>query len=158
MRRREERGTTFADVLISTVVVSTAIVATMTTVADSARVYDYFANGPYTALLVAQEVHEAALTLPWEADPAATEGLFGPDVFVIQDLDGKSIQPARTAEFSTITNPLNWKQQVEINEVDPNDPSIPAYLDPDALLELEVKVFDPADTLVGTFTWWMSPP
>ena len=156
--RRDETGTTFADVLISTVVVSTAIVATMTTVADSARVYDYFANGPYTALLVAQEVHEAALVLPWEADAGATEGLFGPDVFELGDLDGMSIQPARTAEFNPITNPLNWKQEIVLNEVDPSDPTIPAFLDPDALLELEVKVYDPDDNPVGTFTWWMSPP
>lgn len=137
---------------------STAIVAAMSTVADSTKVYDYFANGPYTALLVAQEVHEAALTLPWEADPEQTDGLFGPDVYELDDIDGMSIQPARTAEWNEITNPLDWKQDVVLNEVDPNDPTIPAYLDPNALMELEVKVYDAADNIVGTFTWWMSPP
>jgi len=54
---------------------------------SSAAMYHYFADGKHESLMLAQEIHEAALLLPWQA---GAEAKFGEDVYDLYDLDGKS--------------------------------------------------------------------
>jgi hypothetical protein len=158
-RRRHERGSTFAELMLATLIVSTTIVASTTSLAESAEVYHFFADGPHEALMLAQEVHEAAEMLPWDAE-VGTPGNFGPDVVTLWDLDGTEFSPPRSADYDVVVSHNSWTQSVSIHVVDLHDPSVhvdPDTFEGDTLAELHVRIYQ-GELLVDEFRWWLGDP
>lgn len=154
---RVERGASFLELMLAVLVISTTVVASSTSLRSSVQVYHFFADGAHEALLLAQEIHEAAVLLPWEP---AEDVQFGTDVYELEDLDGKSFSPPRSADYSIVTSHVGWSQEVEVNTVDLNDPSVevdPETFTGETLVELEVTVKS-GTLVVGEFSWWMSDP
>ncbi len=101
--RSAESGATFVELMLAVLIVSTTLVASTASMNSSSEVYHYFADGKHEALMLAQEIHEAANLLPWThaqgADPA-----FGPDVWDVWDLDGKTYNPPRSADYEVVVS------------------------------------------------------
>jgi hypothetical protein len=158
--RRPERGSSFAELMLATLIVGTTIVATVSSMSGSAEVYHYFSDGPHESLMLAQEVHEAALMLPWEAEPGAAPN-FGPDVVTLWDLDGLEFDPPRSADYEVVLSHIAWSQEMAVRVVDLENPTVevedPATFDGDMLTELKVTIYR-ADQNVGDFKWWISEP
>ncbi|MHC5209506.1 MAG: type IV pilus modification PilV family protein [Planctomycetota bacterium] len=155
--RRRERGSTFIELMLAVLVISTTIVASSSSMRSSVEVYHFFADGAHEALLLAQEVHEAALLLPWQPDD---EAQFGPDVHELADLDDMTFSPPRSADYSIVTSHIGWSQVVEVNTVDLMDPTVevdPETFPGETLTELKVSVKSGA-LVVGEFSWWMTDP
>ena len=155
--RRRVAGASFAELMLATIVVGSAVVASTASLRGSTEVYHYFAEGPHEALMLAQEIHEAALLLPWEAEEADPE-LFGAGVKGLFDLDDKEFSPPRSAEYEVVISHIGWSQEVDIKIVDLEDPSIevdPETFEGETLTELEVTI-KIGDDVVGTHSWWMS--
>jgi hypothetical protein len=145
------------ELMLAVLVVSTTVVASNNSLRSSVEVYHFFADGAHEALLLAQEIHEAAVLLPWEA---AGEAQFGTDVYQLDDLDGRSFSPPRSADYSVVTSHVGWTQEVEVNTVDLMDPTVevdPATFMGATLVELKVTVKS-GSLVVGDFSWWMSDP
>lgn len=156
---RRQRGGSFAELMLATLIVGTTIVASVSSLSGSAQVYHYFSDGPHEALMLAQEVHEAALMLPWEAPHGAVAN-FGPDVVTLWDLDGEEFDPPRSADYQVILSHIAWSQVVSIRVVDMANPTVevdPATFEGDVLTELKVEVLK-ADQPTGEFKWWISEP
>lgn len=157
--RRRERGSTFAELMLATLIVSTTIVASINSLAESAEVYHFFADGPHEALMLAQEIHEAAQLLPWEVEPG-TPPNWGEDVVTIWDMNEKEFSPPRSAKYDVVVSHKGWTQEVLIHVVDLDNPNThvdPATFEGDMLVELHVKVRN-GDVLVDEFRWWLSEP
>lgn len=160
-RKRSIVGATFIEVSLATVIIATAVVGAMSSMTETAKVYHYFADGPHEALMLAQEIHEGALLLPFE--PVLGENdLFGTNVETVYDLDGRTYSPPRSAQYETIHSHKHWSQAVNVRLVAVDDPSVEvenpeAYGGP-TLTELTVTVFDELNQEAGAFTWWMAPP
>ena len=158
-RRRRQRGSTFLEVILATLVVGTTLVATTTSMSQSTQVYAYFADGPHEALMLAQEIHEAAELLPWEAEPGA-DASYGPDVVTFWDLDGASFKPPRSANFELVASHLKWTQDVSISFVDLENPNTvvdPATFEGETLVRLEVSI-KRLSKVIDTFEWWLTDP
>ena len=158
-RKRREGGATFAELMLATIVIGTTVVASTSSLRGSTEVYHYFAEGPHEALMLAQEVHEAAMQMPWEAELGA-EGLFGDVNQDVWDLHEDSFSPPRSAEYEVVVSHLGWSQHVHVKMVDLNDPSVevdPDTFEGDMLMELEVIVMRGGD-VVGSHSWWLSNP
>jgi hypothetical protein len=156
---RAERGTSFVELMLAALVVATTVVASNSSLRASTEVYHYFADGAHEALMLAQEIHEAALLLPWEGDSAA-DPLFGDDVYEFDDLDEMTFDPPRSAQYDVVASHVGWSQEVEIRAVDLDDPSVevdPLTFVGDTLTELVVTI-RADDEEVGEFTWWMTDP
>ena len=143
--------------MLATLIIGSTVVAASSSLSQTASVYHFFTDGPHEALMLAQEIHEVAVTLPWEA--GATPA-FGSDVHSIWDLDGQEYHPPRSASFDVVVSHPLWKQEVAVDFVDLDNPN--TVVDPDAfggetLVRLEVTVFH-GDVEVDTFHWWMSEP
>jgi hypothetical protein len=160
-RRNACRGTlgaTFAELMLATLVVGSAVVASTASLRGSTEVYHFFAEGPHEALMLAQEIHEAAVLLPWVA--GEEDDLFGEGVAKLDDLDGLVFDPPRSAEYEVVISHENWSQEVDIKHVDLADPSI--EIDPDTfvgdyLTELEVTHISEGEEM-GVHSWWMADP
>ncbi len=151
-------GATFAEVMLASMVLGAAVVASTASMRGSTEVYHYFAEGPHEALMLAQEIHEAAVLLPWEADEDAEE-IFG-DAKKLDDIDGATYGPPRSAEYEVVVRHSNWSQEVEVMKVDLADPSVeidPETFEGEILTELKVTIFN-GPTEIGVFSWWMSEP
>lgn len=158
-RRRRERGSSFAELMLATLIVGTTIVASTTSLAESAEVYHFFADGPHEALMLAQEIHEAAQLLPWEVEPGALPA-WGDEIVTIWDMHGKTFSPPRSANYDIVASHVGWKQEVLIHVVDLDDPNThvdPTTFEGDMLVELHVKVYT-GQVLVDEFRWWLSEP
>ncbi len=154
-----QRGSSFAELMLATLIVGTTIVASISSMSESAEVYHFFSDGPHEALMLAQEIHEAALLLPWEA-PAGADANFGPDVVTLWDLDEEEFDPPRSAEYEVILSHVSWEQHVEVRVVDADDPTVevdPDTFEGETLTELAVTVFKGSGE-AGTFKWWISEP
>lgn len=157
--RRPERGATFVELMLAVLVISTTVVGTTASLHSSTEVYHYFADGKHEALMLAQEVHEAALLLPWTAPPGSPP-MFGASVTQLSELDGKTFFPPRSAEYDVVISHLLWSQTVELNQVDLDNPEVqvdPETFEGETQTELKVIV-KKAGTVIGTFTWWLSEP
>ena len=153
------RGSTFAELMLATLIVGTTVVASISSLSQSAEVYHYFAEGPHEALMLAQEIHEAAILLPWEADPG-TPAAFGTEIVTIWDLDEEEYNPPRSAEYEVITSHSAWTQEIGIRTVDLENPSVevdPEDFEGQILLELQVTVLN-GNQEVGVFPWWITAP
>jgi len=158
-RVNRERGSSFAELMLATLIVGTTIVASISSMSESAEVYHYFSDGPHEALMLAQEIHEAAVLLPWEADPG-DPAVFGPDVVTVWDLDEAEFDPPRSAEYEVILSHIAWEQHVEVRVVDMADPTVevdPDTFEGDTLTELAVTVYQ-GPNVAGTFKWWITEP
>lgn len=156
---RGERGNSFAELMLATAIISSTIVAAGSSLNQSASVYHYFSDGPHEALMLAQEIHEAAVLMPWDSD-AGDPPVFGTDVVDIWDLDDQSFHPPRSAEYDVIISHPGWTQDVVVQQVDLNDPTTvvdPATFTGETLTELVVTV-SKGNTSVETFRWWMTEP
>ena len=156
---RRERGTTFAELMIATMILGLAIVGSTTSLTQSATVYNYFAEGAHEALMLAQEIHEAAILLPWDSDPG-DPAAFGPDVVNFWDLHDEEFSPPRSAAYAIVSSHTNWGQEVEIDFVDLHNPTV--VVDPDLFtgpvqVRLRVTVFQ-GQVEVDSFDWWMTEP
>lgn len=156
-RSRTEAGTTFAELMLATIIIGTTVVGASSSLSQSASVYHYFTDGPHEALMLAQEIHEAALLLPWEAAPGAAAN-FGEGVVTLWDLDEQEYHPPRSAKYELVTSHPLWTQQVDIDFVDLEHPT--TVVDPDVfegetIPRLNVTMFNGA-LEIETFHWWMS--
>jgi hypothetical protein len=154
---RAQRGASFVELMLAVLVISTTVVGSTASMRSTTEVYHYFSDGQHEALMLAQEIHEAALLLPWSDGGAAT---FGTDVAELEDLDGKSYDPPRSAEYDVVVSHLGWSQHVQIKHVDLDDPTVevdPDTFDGEMQTELEVTVKN-GELEVGTFNWWLSEP
>jgi hypothetical protein len=157
--QRSVRGASFVELMLAVLVISTTVVASTASMHSSTEVYHYFADGQHEALMLAQEIHEAALLLPWDAE-AGAPGQFGPDVAKLQDFDGKTFTPPRSAGYEVVVSNIDWTQEVEVNHVDLADPTVevdPATFEGDTLTELKVTVKQ-GDVVKGVQSWWMTEP
>jgi len=157
--RRSIRGASFMELMLAVLVISTTVVASTASMQSSTEVYHYFADGQHEALMLAQEVHEAALLLPWDADEGAPPK-FGPDVAKLMDLDGMTFTPPRSAGYEVVVSNIDWSQEVEINYVDIDNPTVvvdPETFEGPTLLELKVTVKQ-GETVKGVQSWWMTEP
>ena len=157
--RRPVRGATFVELMLAVLVISSTVVGSTASLHSSTEVYHYFADGKHEALMLAQEMHEAALLLPWTAEPGAP-AQFGSDVAKLADLNGKTYLPPRSADYDLVISHLDWSQTVELHQVDLDHPETevdPATFTGPTQTELKVIV-KKAGVEVGTFTWWMSEP
>jgi len=153
--RRTESGATFIELMLAVLIISTTVVASTTSMQGSASIYHYFADGKHEALMLAQEIHEAALLLPWE--PGA-EAAFGEDVWDLYDLDGKYYTPPRSAEYDLVISHIGWSQTVSVKTVDLANPDV--EVDPETftgptLVKLSVTIKE-GETVVDTLSWWLS--
>ncbi len=145
--------------MLATLIVGTTIVASISSLSGSAQVYNYFSDGPHEALMLAQEIHEAAILLPWESDPGDPSN-FGPDVTTLWDLDELDFDPPRSAEYQTILSHIGWEQEVKVRVVDLQNPTVevdPLTFEGDMLTELAVTVLK-GDQDSGTYRWWIIEP
>lgn len=145
--------------MLATIIISTTLVAAMSSYSESIEVYHFFADGPHEALMLAQEIHEGAMLLCWvESDES--EATFGPDVDTLWDLDGMSFKPPRSAEFEQVVSHMGWTQEVEVRHVALDDPTQvvdPETYEGDTLVELVVSISQGANDY-GEFSWWMTEP
>ena len=156
---RRTRGATFGELMLATLIVGTTIVASISSLSESAEVYHFFSEGPHEALMLAQEVHEAAILLPWEAE-AGAEANYGPDVVTLDDLHDAEFSPPRSADYEVISSHLSWKQRVNVLTVSMDDPTLvvdPETFEGEILTKLEVTILN-GNTEVGVFPWWMTNP
>jgi hypothetical protein len=156
---RRVRGATFIELMLAVLVISTTVVGSVSSLHSTTEVYHYFADGKHEALMLAQEVHEAALLLPW-APEAGLTGLYGADVDELADLDGMTFSPPRSADYDVVISHLTWSQTVELTQVDLEHPEVevdPATFEGQTQTQLKVIV-KKAGTEVGSFTWWLSEP
>lgn len=157
--RRSERGSSFAELMLAVLVVSTTVVASHESLTGTVSTYHYFADGGHESLLLAKEIHEAALLLPWDAEDEGEAG-FGPDVFSLGDLNNKTFSPPRSAGYDIVTSHIDWSQVVHVRTVSMVDPSIqvdPLTFAGQTLTELTVDVKQ-GDRPVGTYSWWLTAP
>jgi len=158
-RCRSVRGATFVELMLAVLVISTTVVGSTASLQSSTQVYHYFTDGKHEALMLAQEIHEAALLLPWSA-PESSPALFGSGISELADLDGKTFAPPRSADYDVVISHLTWSQVVELHQVDLEHPDVvvdPATFDGQMQTELKVTVKS-AGVEVGTFTWWLAEP
>lgn len=166
---RRQRGSSFAELMLATLILGTTVVGATSSLQQSATVYHYFADGPHEALMLAQEIHEAAMVLPWEDDDSA-EG-FGPNIETFWDLEERTFDPPRSANYEVVSSHLQWRQKSEIDFVDLENPTV--VVDPDefageTIVRLTVTVDkgigvfndegNEAHKQMGEFTWWMTEP
>lgn len=156
---RRQAGATFLELMLAVLIISTTVVASTSSMRTSAEVYHYFSDGKHEALMLAQEIHEAAKLLPWDSDGVAAPN-FGTDVYDLWDLDGKTFTPPRSAEYDVVVSHIGWTQAVEVRVVDMDDPEVevdPATFPGETLVELRVKVSN-GSQVVDEVGWWMSEP
>jgi hypothetical protein len=156
---RSQRGSSFAELMLAVLVISTTVVASHSSLTGTVSAYHYFADGAHESLLLAKEIHEAALLLPWQEEDEGTAH-FGNDVQSLYELDGKVYSPPRSAGYDVVTSHIGWSQNVEIRTVSMADPTV--EVDPEefqgaVLTELTVAVKD-GDRLIDTHSWWLTEP
>jgi hypothetical protein len=153
------RGTSFAELMLAVLIISTTVVASHSSLTGTVSAYHYFADGAHESLLLAKEIHEAALLLPFKAEDEGTAH-FGPDVFSLFELDDKVYSPPRSAGYDIVTSHVGWSQSVNIRTVSMADPTLEVdastFTGP-TLTELSVAVKD-GEKLVGTYSWWLTEP
>jgi hypothetical protein len=157
--RRAQAGSTFVELMLAVLVVSTTLVASTASMHGSAQVYHFFADGKHEALMLAQEIHEAAKVLPWESG-GSDPYLFGEDVFNVWDLDGKTFDPPRSADYDVVVSHIGWSQSVEVMVVDMNNPDVevdPETFEGSTLVDLKVTIKQ-GEEEVDVVDWWLSPP
>jgi len=145
--------------MLAVLIISTTVVASHSSLMGTVSTYHYFADGGHDSLLLAKEIHEAALLLPWEHG-SESEASFGPDVHTLFELDGKVYSPPRSAGYDIVTSHLGWSQTVSVRTVSMNDTTVevdPSTFTGQMLTELTVAVKD-GEKLVGTHSWWLTVP
>jgi Tfp pilus assembly protein PilV len=157
--RCTQSGATFIELMLAVLIISTTLVASTTSMQSSASIYHYFADGKHEALMLAQEIHEAAKLMPWE-HVAGADPVFGEDVWCIWDLDGKTYNPPRSADYDVVVSNIGWSQVVEVKVVDMLHPDVevdPLTFGGQTLVDLKVTIKQGA-SVVDTVDWWMSKP
>jgi hypothetical protein len=145
--------------MLAVLVISTTVVASHSSLMGTVSAYHYFADGAHESLLLAKEIHEAALLLPWEHG-TESEASFGPDVHTLFELDAKVYSPPRSAGYDIVTSHLGWSQTVSVRTVSMDDTSLevdPSTFTGSMLTELAVAVKD-GEKPVGTYSWWLTEP
>ena len=157
--RRAQSGATFVELMLAVLIISTTVVASTASMHSSSEVYHYFSGGKHEALMLAQEIHEAALLLPWETEPGA-DPAFGPEVYDLFDLDEKHYDPPRSAEYDLVISHIGWSQTISVKYVDLNNPDVevdPEEFVGEKLVKLSVTI-KTGDTEVDKLSWWLSRP
>jgi hypothetical protein len=145
--------------MLATLILGYTVVGATNSLSESATVYNYFSEGAHESLMLAQEIHEAALLLPWEVEAGAA-ATFGPDVVTIWDLHEAEFSPPRSADYAVVVSHQAWTQKAEIDYVDLGDPTV--VVDPDVFagevqVRLRVTILE-GQAEVDAFDWWMTEP
>jgi Tfp pilus assembly protein PilV len=157
--RRARAGTTFVELMLAVVIVSTTLLASTASMQGSAQVYHYFADGKHEALMLAQEIHEAAKLMPW-THAVGADPVFGDNVYDVWDLDGKTFNPPRSADYDIVVSHIGWSQSCEVRVVDMAHTDVevdPATFQGPTLTELKV-VIKQGSEVVDSPCWWLSTP
>jgi type II secretory pathway pseudopilin PulG len=124
-RAQRDRGFTLIEAALATIIVGVGIVSTMTLFAACSQ-QALGANQMTTAMMLANNVHEAAVGLPF-ADPTFQHKYFGPEPGEtlatfndIDDWDGSSFNPPIDAQRNRIANLSQYTQVVSVWPVYPN--------------------------------------
>ena len=157
LARRSQRGTSFAELMLAVLIISTTVVASHSSLTGTVQAYHYFADGAHESLLLAKEIHEAALLLPWEE--GTSSATFGA-AETLYEMDGQVYAPPRSAGYDVVTSHLGWSQTVEVKAVNMADTT--QEVDPGTfigptLTELSVTIKD-GDKVIATHSWWLSDP
>jgi hypothetical protein len=159
LTRRTQSGATFIELMLAVLIISTTLVASTASMHTSSEVYHYFSGGEHDALMLAQEIHEAALLLPWETEVGASAA-FGTSVYDLFDLDGAYYTPPRSAEYDLVISHIGWSQTVSVKYVDLNNPDVevdPEEFVGEKLVKLSVTIKE-GDVEVDKLSWWLSRP
>ena len=153
---RRECGTSFLELLLAVIVIGVALVAASASQLGSLQVQAATAPQGEAARVLAEEIHQAALRLPWSA-PVDAIPLFGGDVSMLSDLDGRVFSPPRSGADTALQAFEGWSQSVELRSVDPAEPTVPVQAGQAALIELSVTIHQGVEER-GCFSWWLARP
>jgi len=139
------------------VIICSALVAATGSLGAATQTQNALATGPTTALMLANEIHTLALSLP-RTPGDGTPAHAGAEVAVLDDLDGASFSPPIDARRGSLDASSAWTQSVR---VDPVSLATPAEADEslrgtDSLLKLTVTVRQ-GGAIAGSYTWWIDP-
>lgn len=159
---RRESGMTLIEVLISTVIVSLALVSGSWALSQASSSKAIHTEAPATAALIAREIHELALALPTapSGKPAATSGA---SVVALDTLAGASFSPPIRSTLDTIPNMTNWKQSVSVAVYDLSDLAQPAVKGYAAIAAGSSQIYRVTVQVSergvdqGTWWWWLDP-
>ena len=76
------------------------------------------------------------------------------------DLDGKTFDPPRSADYDVVVSHIGWSQSVEVKVVDLAHPDVevdPETFEGSTLVDLKVTVKN-GEEEVDVVDWWLSPP
>lgn len=156
-------GFTLLELLVTALVMGTALVAASWSMSATARTQALHDQAESPALELAREIHELALALP--KTPAGTTGVTDPELLVALDgLVDAVFDPAILANGSPAAGVSGWSQHVDLDVVSVAAPDIPTADDPAAglpvdgslLYRLRVEIRHD-DAVADTFSWWINP-
>jgi prepilin-type N-terminal cleavage/methylation domain-containing protein len=160
---RTQAGFTLIEVLVTAAIVGTTLVASSWALAGAALARETLQEAPYTASLLAKEIHSLALTLPKSPSgkPGATKAA---DVEALDSLIGARFNPPIRANLVTSTALKDWTQSVDVAIFDTSDLTTPNSDDPAAgislgdqkLYRLTVTIED-GGAVADDFVWWIAP-
>lgn len=158
---RREAGLTLIEVLVSTVVISMALVSGTWALSEASSSHALHTEDPATAALIAREVHELALALPTapSGQPGATTAA---GVLALDSLDGASFSPPLRATLEPIPSSTGWRQTVtvEVYELSDLTQAVSGYVAVAAgsgrIYRLTVQV-SARGVDMGTWWWWLDP-
>lgn len=159
---RRESGMTLIEVLVSTVIVSLALVSGSWALSQASSSKAIHTEEPATAALIAREIHELALTLPTapSGKPVATTGA---GVVALDTLAGAKFSPPIRATLETIPDTTGWKQTVSIAVYDLGTLTKPAVAGYAAIAAGSSQIYQLTVQVTlrgadqGTWWWWLDP-
>jgi len=160
---RTQRGFTFVELLVASVVLGTAFVAATWSMNATLRTKAVHEAQDGPALFLANEIHVLADSLPRE--PAGlTAATSIADVTALDALVGASFSPPVLSNGTVTSSFDGWSQHVALSVYAISDPENPTADDPAVgipadgtkLYRLEVLIRENGQD-IDTFHWWINP-
>jgi Tfp pilus assembly protein PilV len=153
---RAQQGASFLELMLAVLVIGVVLVAASASQLGTLQVRAATGPSAEPAQMLAREIHQVALRLPWSTATDAPP-LFDGDVAVLSDLDGRVVSPPRTGADTALEAYEDWSQVVSVRAVDPDQPTEPAQPGQAPLTELCVSIRQGGQE-VGQFSWWLARP
>ena len=115
-RRRAHTGFTITEVLMTTVVMGTSMVALGWMMTSANRTQDVYQEQSADDLQLAREIRELALAVRKEAFNDNGIAVMPADVLCLSNLDGASFSPPIRADLSVMTHLSGWTQRVQLTQ------------------------------------------
>lgn len=161
--KKNNAGFTIAELLLTALVMGTALVAATWSMTATARTKATLDNTYGPAMMIAKEIHVLAESLPREPSGTVAAQNAG-DVLALDSLVDAHFSPPIFADGSTVPDMSGWCQDVDLTVFDMNDLSNPTEdapedglpADADKLYRLRVTIEHESEE-VGTYDWWITP-